>query len=127
MTISEVGRRFLRVVNNPILSSLLEANLSTLGRPVTPPTVRPRASTDMGNVSQVVPSIHGYIRIGDPARIGNTHSPEFARHTITAEAHHAIADAAKAMAMTCIDLFERPELAVQAKREFADAMQTERA
>ena len=127
MTITEVGKRFLRVVNNPTLSGLLAANYARVGRPAGSPTPRPRASTDMGNVSQVVPSIHGYIRIGDAAMIGNTHSPEFAPHTVTDEAHKAIADAAKAMAMTCVDLFEKPALLDQAQREFAGLMSVERA
>lgn len=126
VTITEVGKRFLRVVNNPTLAGRLSANLERVGRSVTAATARPRASTDMGNVSQVVPSIHGYISIGDARAIGNTHSPEFAPQTITAEAHKAIADAAKAMAMTCIDLFEQPELLSKARLAFEQSMIAER-
>jgi metal-dependent amidase/aminoacylase/carboxypeptidase family protein len=125
VTMAERGKCFLRMVNNPTLSGLLADNYRVLGREVEPPTPRPRASTDMGNVSQVVPSIHGYVRIGDAAVIGNTHSPEFAPHTVTEQAHRAIDDAAKAMAMTCIDLFERPELLARAKAEWAKLMADE--
>lgn len=125
VTMAERGKRFLRMVNNPTLSGVLADNYQALGLTADPPTPRPRASTDMGNVSQVVPSIHGYIRIGDAAEIGNTHSPEFAPHTTTAEAHRAVADAAKAMAMTCVDLFGQPQLLEQAKTEFAEQMRRE--
>lgn len=127
VTFADRGKRFLRMVNNPTLMELLAASYEAIGREVSPPTPRPRASTDMGNVSQVVPSLHGYIQIGDAAVIGNTHSPEFAPHTITDQAHRAIDDAALAMALTCIELFARPELVTQAKADFAKLMQEEMA
>ena len=127
VTLAERGKRFLRMVNNPTLTGLLAASYETIGREVGPPTPRPRASTDMGNVSQVVPSLHGYVQIGDAAVIGNTHSPEFAPHTITDQAHQAVDDAALAMALTCIELFARPELVAQAKAEFAELIRGEMA
>ncbi|WP_159705054.1 M20 family metallopeptidase [Arthrobacter sp. 18067] len=60
-----------------------------------------RASTDMGNVSQVVPAIHPYIGLGCfPAA---NHQPEFAAHCVGDAANLAIHDAAAALALTALD------------------------
>lgn len=60
-----------------------------------------RASTDMGNVSQVVPAIHPYIGLGCfPAA---NHQPEFATHCVGEAANRAIHDGAAALALTALD------------------------
>ena len=60
-----------------------------------------RASTDMGNVSQVVPAIHPYIGLGCfPAA---NHQPEFAAHCVGEAANLAIHDGAAALALTALD------------------------
>lgn len=60
-----------------------------------------RASTDMGNVSQVVPAIHPYIGLGCfPAA---NHQPEFAAHCVGNPANLAIHDGAAALALTALD------------------------
>ena len=60
-----------------------------------------RASTDMGNVSQVVPAIHPYIGLGCyPAA---NHQPEFAAHCVGEAANRAIHDGAAALALTALD------------------------
>jgi metal-dependent amidase/aminoacylase/carboxypeptidase family protein len=58
-------------------------------------------STDMGNVSQVIPSLHPMVGIGDPSL--NIHTAAFAAQARTASAHQAITDAAAALAMTAVD------------------------
>jgi amidohydrolase len=61
-----------------------------------------RASTDMGNVSQVVPAIHPYVGIGSlPA---SNHQPEFAAHCVGGDAERALLDAATALAWTALDV-----------------------
>lgn len=62
-----------------------------------------RASTDMGNVSQVVPAIHPYIGIGSYP-VAN-HQPEFAAHCVGDAAECAITDGATALALTALDYF----------------------
>ena len=56
----------------------------------------------MGNVSQVIPSIHP--RIGIDSLPAVNHQPEFAAHCITEAADNAITDGALAMAWTVIDM-----------------------
>lgn len=60
-----------------------------------------RASTDMGNVSQVVPAIHPYIGIGSlPA---TNHQHEFAAFCVGEKARRALLDGAIALAWTGVD------------------------
>jgi amidohydrolase len=64
------------------------------------------ASTDMGNVSQVLPSIHPIIGIDSLPAV--PHQPEFAAHAISPAADAAVLDGALAMAWTAIDLAQDP-------------------
>jgi len=61
-----------------------------------------RASTDMGNVSHVVPAIHPYIGIDSLPAVN--HQPEFAAAAASAAADHAVLDAATALALTVVDV-----------------------
>jgi metal-dependent amidase/aminoacylase/carboxypeptidase family protein len=61
------------------------------------------ASTDMGNVSHLVPSIHPMIAVSPPDV--PLHSDEFARWAVSEEGDRAVLDGAKAMAMTVMDLW----------------------
>jgi amidohydrolase len=61
-----------------------------------------RASTDMGNVSQVVNAIHPYIGINSGTALN--HQPEFAAHCVGGDAERALLDAATALAWTALDL-----------------------
>ena len=60
-----------------------------------------RASTDMGNVSLVVPSIHPYIGIGSLPAVN--HQKEFAAHCVTQAADRALVDGAIGLAWTAAD------------------------
>jgi metal-dependent amidase/aminoacylase/carboxypeptidase family protein len=61
---------------------------------------RPMISTDMANVSLVVPSIHPMIAI--PTNGAVNHQPQFTRACITPEADRAVLDGAIALAHTAI-------------------------
>jgi len=60
-----------------------------------------RASTDMGNVSLVVPAIHPYIGIGSLPAVN--HQKEFAAHSVTPVADQALIDGAIGLAWTAAD------------------------
>ncbi|MGV9711829.1 M20 family metallopeptidase [Gordonia sp. NPDC003424] len=66
-----------------------------------PDATMARASTDMGNVSQVIPAIHPYIGIDSLPAVN--HQPEFAAATMTPAAETAIAQGAVALAGTVVD------------------------
>ena len=73
-------------------------------------------STDMGNVSHLVPSIHPIVAIA-PVEEG-VHSPQFATAAASEAANHSLLDAAKALAMTVVDLLAHPEVIIKIKEEF---------
>ena len=76
-----------------------------------------RASTDMGNVSQLVPAIHPYIGI-DSLPYTN-HQKEFADACVGEAAERALIDAAVLMAWTAIDVFGTADSDGSADREGA--------
>ena len=106
--------------NNMLLAQLFSNNLQSLGRKVEPfELCFGFGSTDMGNISQIVPSIHPMIAI---APIGTSlHSVEFAQAAASESGHNGLVDAAKAMAMTVVDILCDKELISGIKSEFEDA------
>lgn len=105
-------------IANPTLARLFGENISSLGEVVEEPAHdEPMGSSDMGNVSQLVPSIHPYVTIASPGVGG--HTPEFAAAAKSAWGDQALIRSAKAMAMTAVDLMTQPDLLAQAKAEFA--------
>jgi amidohydrolase len=98
-------RTYAPMKNNMTLAGLFKQNLESLGRDVE--AFDPRfglGSTDMGNVSQVVPSIHGMIAIAPPGVL--LHTPEFAAAAASEAGHQGLLDAAKGMAMTVADILQ---------------------
>ncbi|MCO6501458.1 MAG: M20 family metallopeptidase [Acidimicrobiales bacterium] len=89
---------------NEIMASLYMENSAALGRPLkrfADLADKSTGSTDMGNVSQVVPAIHPGIHIDSEH---SNHHPGFAATTITASGERAIRDGALGMAWTIIDM-----------------------
>lgn len=74
-----------------------------LGRTFPDPADQPEVvgSTDMGDVSHVVPSIHPMLAVAPPGV--SIHTPEFAAHARGPEGDRAVIDGAKAMAATVLD------------------------
>jgi amidohydrolase len=103
---------------NPVLIDLYAANSLALGRPVAVPTAANRvvASTDMGNVSHLVPSIHPMIALSPPDV--PLHSAEFARWAASEEGDRAVLDGAKALAMTVVDLWLGEGTAAEVRAAF---------
>ena len=100
------------------LAELYRANSAQLGRvPAdSTPATRMVVSTDVGNVSYLVPTIHPMVRVA-PADV-SLHSTEFARWAASPEGDRAALDGAKAMAMTAVDLWLRPEAMAEVRAAF---------
>jgi len=110
-------RTYAPMKNNMTLAGLFKHNLQLLGRQVE--AFDPHfglGSTDMGNVSQVVPSIHPTIAIA-PLEI-LVHTPEFAAAAASQVGQQGLMDAAKAMAMTVVDILGQPRMLDKIKQEF---------
>ena len=102
---------------NETMGAVFEKNLIALGEPIVPlPEGSGAGSSDIGNVSQVVPAIHPYISICDNSIAG--HSQEFTKASASKQGHAGMLTAAKALAMTAIDLFTDSDKMTQVKKEF---------
>lgn len=75
-----------------------------------------RGSTDFGNVSQKIPSIHPYLKIHDGE--APLHTAEMAKATLQPMALEAAINGAKAMAMVAVDLMCDHESMERARQEF---------
>ena len=108
---------YAEVMDNRPLLDRYTANAATLGR-----TVRAAVehqvvgSTDMGNVSYLVPSIHPMIKTA-PAGTA-IHTEAFADCAKSEEADLAILDGAKAMALTIVDCWTDDSVLTEAREQF---------
>jgi len=109
--------RYAPMRNNLPLARLFTENMQTLGRKIALPGPGSGfGSTDMGNVSQLVPSIHSSVAIAKKEI--TIHSPQFASAAASTAGTKGLLDAAKALAMTVVDLTANPETVAKVKKEF---------
>ena len=73
-------------------------------------------STDMGNVSYRVPSIHPMLAVAPPQVV--IHNPEFTQWAGSEKGDQAVVDGAKAMALTTADFFLSKPLQQQVKQAY---------
>ena len=110
---------YLDVLHNQPLARAYEKNAIAAGREMFPPDKLPSASfisTDMGNVSYRVPSIHPLIAVAPPHI--SIHNPEFTRYAASPSGDKAVLDGAKAMAMTALDFMSDETLRAEIKKDF---------
>ncbi|MFM8794423.1 MAG: M20 family metallopeptidase [Acidimicrobiales bacterium] len=101
-----VGDAYADMVTNDHLAASYVTNAAVLGRRVLRPGAgasRVVGSTDMGNVSHLVPTIHPMVSCAPSGTA--IHTEEFARHARSAAADRAVIDGALAMAFTAIDFW----------------------
>lgn len=107
------------MVSNDPLMALYAANAVLCDRVPQLPSdeAQVAGSTDMGNVSQLVPSIHPMIKVApDDVPI---HTAKFAEYTRSDQGDAAVLDGAKMLAATVLDLWQEPESLKQVKASFA--------
>lgn len=117
----QAGERYSDMANNDPLAVTFGERWRELG--VTAPDLERRTSggfgsTDMGNVSHVVPSIHPMFAI--PTEAGN-HTPGFTAAAATDKAHAVTFTAAKAMAQAGLDWLTDADLRGRAQADFDSA------
>lgn len=102
-TVEHLSSYKARRLNMPFIEAL-KRNLVALGRvPQGPTGLRGNVSSDIGDVSQVVPAVHPFLSIGDGI---SYHTREFAEAARSERAHETMIVAAKALALTAVDLVE---------------------
>jgi amidohydrolase len=117
-----IGVPYANMMTNNALSSRYVLNAALLGRNVSDPAVsghRVVGSTDMGNISHLVPSIHPMIASAPEG--SSIHTRAFAEYSISRQADTAVLDGAKMMAMTAIDFWTSPQQQADVAAEFAKA------
>jgi amidohydrolase len=104
---------------NPTMAGLFRQNLEYIDFPEDPDDGQAGyGSTDCGNVSQTLPTIHPYIRISPDGVPG--HSREFAQWARSPIARAGMVAGAKALALTALDLLAEPQALERARRDFLD-------
>jgi amidohydrolase len=108
--------------NNLVLAELFTRNMESLGRKMAAlEAYFGFGSTDMGNVSQVIPAIHPSVAVSPPDVL--LHSAEFAAAAASESGHRGMLDAAKALAMTIVDLLGDPGTMKRVKDELSGRVQ----
>ncbi|WP_175041236.1 M20 family metallopeptidase [Nocardia terpenica] len=113
---------YTELTPDPALLSAYREQIVGLGRvPLAQEleAARPLGSTDMGNVTNVIPGIHPVIGVEAGGAV--THQPEFAAACVGESADRAVKDGATAMARTAIqiagDQFHRDRLLERSLRQ----------
>jgi amidohydrolase len=101
---------------NGTLLELFRSNARVFGVVEAPESRDRMGSSDIGNVSQVIPAIQPMVQIapeGTPI-----HSRAFEQAAVAPLARQGMVTAAKVMGMTTFDLLEEPKRVAEARREF---------
>lgn len=114
------GDHYMCMLNNLSMANRYELHASHLG--IKFPTYveqlgLPAGSSDMGNVSQLVPSIHPFFDIGTKVP---KHSTAFTEASATLVAHEKTLIAAKTLASVAIDIYMDAQFRQQITQEFND-------
>jgi len=111
---------YLDLKTNWPMATMFETNAAALGREFYPVKDLPpgyAGSTDMGNVSHRVPSIHPMLGVAPAGVI--IHNPEFTRYAASPAGDAAVIDGAKSLAMTALDLMADAAKLEAARSDFA--------
>ena len=106
------------LVTNHTMSEVFNQYYEALGGGKMP-HIDSGGSTDMGDVSHVVPAIHPWVGMDCPQY--QMHSKEFADMTITEAGDNIIRRGAAALALTGMEILSNPQLLADIKAEFAAA------
>ena len=116
-----VDAPYAELVHNPTLGARYAVHAAALGRSVAgvADAALTIGSTDMGNVSLEVPSIHPTIAAGPPD--SSIHTEAFAASAASPDGDRAVLDGAKALAAVAVDLWSDPAVLVSARADWRSA------
>src|SRR6266545_1514338 len=119
LTVVDFEAPYEPLKRNDTLLDLFRANMKTAGAVESPPMADRMGSSDIGNVSQVIPAIQPMVQIAPPGT--PIHSRAFEAAAVSTLARQGMCQAAKTMAMTTYDLLADPGLVKRARSEFEAA------
>ncbi|MEX5637245.1 amidohydrolase [Parafrankia sp. FMc2] len=118
--VSETGPLYEERRNNTVLAERFATAVRALGVEIAPGDPdSPAGSSDIGNLSQLMPVIHPYIQVAETGTPG--HSDAMREASATPFAHDRTQVAAAGLARVVADLLTEPELLAAAREEFAAA------
>lgn len=108
------------LLNEPLAELMKEAYEEVGLENIEPLNWTPNGSSDVGAVSYVVPSVHGFIKIAGEDVVG--HSKELADATISPQGEQALKDGATSLAIIGHRLLTEPETLVKCKDDHAQKL-----
>ena len=118
VTIEQTSPMYAEMKNNKKMAYRMADYLRQTGEIVSEPVIKGGAgSSDIGNVSLKIPTIHPYLKITEGSVPG--HSIEFREAAKSPEAHEAMLHMAEALAKTGADLLLDQDFLQSVKDEFA--------
>ncbi|MEU0280037.1 M20 family metallopeptidase [Streptomyces sp. NPDC006195] len=118
--VSETGPMYADRRNNTVLAERFGETVRALGLDIVPgDPATPAGSSDIGNLSQLLPVIHPYVQIAETGT--PSHSEAMREAAATAHAHDRTAIAATGLARVVCDLVGDPAFLAAARAEFAGA------
>lgn len=108
--VDESAPAYAELTPDPWLSATFRDEMTRLGRNPVPAELEaslPLGSTDMGNVTQVMPGIHPVVGIDSGG--ASIHQPEFAAAAVSASADAAVVEGAVMLARTVVALASNAE------------------
>lgn len=111
-------KAYSNLLSNNTLAALFETNATSIGVKFETNEEKKQkfgGSTDMGNLSHVIPSIHPKFYIGTMV---SNHSPGFTEASGSETAQKYTLDVAKALAMMAIDIYMNPKLLKAIRSDF---------
>lgn len=119
----EVFDIYAEMIPNRTMGARYAQNMESLGEKVIKPLQSERkGSSDVGNVSQKIPTIHEYVQILYTGDI--SHTIPFRDAAVSKRGDEAVLIAAKTMAMTAYDLFTDSQFRLDVRHEFEEAIKS---
>lgn len=106
------------LVVNKKFDSVFSEHINYLGESIKVEATKGLGSTDAGNISHVVPTIHPYIKIGESNLV--SHTKEFSQAAISKKGDEGLIIGGKALALTGLTLLTEKEKLEEIKKEFEE-------
>lgn len=101
---------------NEALEGIFRENLKIVNEPENLKDIRGTGSSDIGNLSQIVPTIHPNIKIGKG--LSGIHTEEFCGAAVSSSGDSGLLKGAKLLSMTAYDIIASPEKLAEVKSCF---------
>ena len=108
LQIESLGPPYSEFMHDYELADLYRKNANMIGRKAGKPSSVAAGSTDMANISLLIPTIHPMLGLDCFPAVN--HQPEFAQYCVTTTADETLMQGGVAMALTASDAANKPEV-----------------